>query len=158
MKKILNVVIIVVALAFLVAFAGQKQMPGPNAAEFWNYITKTSPYKEWKFWGDHSGMQPGNAPHGPFHKVYVNDTILNADSIPVPYGSMVVKESFNDIKKMTAITVMYKVKDFNPEAGDWYWVRFSTEGKSGPEGKVDMCIGCHKAKADNDYIFVHQIK
>lgn len=158
MKKTLITVIVVVTVAFLAAHALEDQMPGPNAVEFWTYITKTSPYTEWKFWDDHSEMQPGVAPHGPFHKVYVNDILLNADSTPVPYGSIQVKENYNKDKKMTAITVMYKVKDYNPEGGDWYWAHFSTEGKGGPEGKLDMCIGCHKAKADNDYIFVHQIK
>ena len=158
MKKTLLTVFAVVAVAFLAAHALEDQMPGPDAAEFWTYITKTSPYTEWKFWDDHSGMQPGAAPHGPFHKVYVNDILYDAESTPVPNGAIQVKESYNSDKKMTAITVMYKVKDYNPDGCDWYWARFSTEGKGGPEGKLDMCIGCHKAKAVNDYIFVHQIK
>jgi hypothetical protein len=157
MKKTPFLLFAVVAMAFLAAHALQTK-PGPDAEEFWTYITKTSPYKDWKFWDDHSGMQPGAAPHGPFHKVFVNDVLYEADSIPVPYGSIQVKESFDSEKKLTAITVMYKVKDYNPEGGDWYWARFGTEGEGGPEGKLAMCIGCHKAKAGNDYIFVHQIK
>lgn len=158
MKKISILVIALLAVVILAALALEDQTPAASADEFWTYITKTSPYTEWKFWDDHSGMQPGNAPHGPFHKVYVNDILLKAENTPVPYGSILVKESYNSNKKMTAITVMYKVKDYNPESGDWYWARFSTEGKGGPEGKVDMCIGCHKPKAGNDYIYVHQIK
>ncbi len=46
------------------------EMPGPDPNELWEYITKSSPYKEWSFWSDHQGMQPGRAPHGPLHKVY----------------------------------------------------------------------------------------
>jgi hypothetical protein len=158
MKKALITVFAWVAVAFLAAHALEDKMPGPDADEVWTYITETSPYTQWKFWDDHAGMQPGSAPHGPFHKVYVNDILYNAGTSPVPYGSIQVKESFNNDKKMTAITIMYKVKGYNPEAGDWYWARFSTEGKGGPEGKLEMCIGCHKAKAGNDYVFVHQIK
>ena len=158
MKKTLITVIVVVAVAFLAAHAFDDKMPGPNATEFWTYITETSPYTEWKFWDDFSGMQPGNSPHGAFVKVYVNDILHKAENTPVPFDSIIVKEAFNSDKKMTALTVMYKIKDYNPEGGNWYWVRFSTEGKGGPEGKVAMCIGCHKPKADNDYIFVHKIK
>lgn len=158
MKKRSITLITILGVVFLAAFTLQSQMPGPDADEFWTYITKTSPYTEWKFWEDHEGMQPGNAPHGPFHKVFVNDILLNAESTPVPYGSILVKESYNNNKKMTAITVMYKIKDFNPEAGDWYWARFSSEGKGGPDGKVNMCIGCHSASAENDYMLVHEIK
>ncbi len=158
MKKTFFTAIAILAVALLTVHALEDQMPGPDAKEFWTYITQTSPYTEWKFWDDHSGLQPGNSPHGAFNKVYVNDILLNADSTPVPYGSILVKEGYNANKKMTALTVMYKIKDYNAEAGDWYWARFSTEGKGGPEGKVAMCIGCHKPKADNDYIFVHQIK
>jgi len=158
MKKTLITVFAVAAVAFLTAYAVEGQMPGPDSNEFWTYITETSPYTEWKFWDDFSGMQPSNSPHGAFVKVYVNDTLLNADSTPVPYDSIIVKEGYNKDKKLTALTVMYKIKSYNSEAGDWYWARFSAEGKGGPEGKVNMCIGCHKPKADNDYIFVHEIK
>ena len=158
MNKILITVFAIIALGLLTAHALQDQMPGPNAEEFWTYITKTSPYTEWKFWDDFSGLQPGNSPHGDFVKVYVNDILYNADSTPVPYGSIQVKEAYNKDKKMTAITVMYKVEGYNPDAGDWYWARFSTDGRGGPEGKVNMCIGCHRPKANNDYIYVHSIK
>ena len=158
MKKTLITIIVVVAVAFLTAHAFDDKMPGPNATEFWTYISETSPYTEWKSWDDFSGMQPGNSPHGAFVKVYVNDILHKAEYTPVPFDSIIVKEAFNSDKKMTALTVMYKIKDYNPEGGNWYWVRFSTEGKGGPEGKVAMCIGCHKPKANNDYIFVHQIK
>ena len=53
---------------------------------------------------------------------------------------------------------MYKIKDYNPSAGDWYWVKYSLTGKAGPYGKVQGCIGCHAVKADNDYITIHDIK
>ncbi len=158
MKKSLITVFIIVAATFLVAHALEDQMPGPNAQEFWTYITKTSPYTEWKSWDDFSGIQSSQSPHGAFVKVFVNDILFETNNTPVPYGSILVKEGYNKDKKLTALTIMYKVKDYNSTAGDWYWARFSTEGKGGPEGKVDMCIGCHKPKANNDYIFVHQIK
>lgn len=149
--------ILLLALTFFMGFSTQEDMPPPEAKALWNYITKTSPYSEWGFWEDHKDMQPGNAPHGPFHKVYVNEILLKSTTAPVPYGSIQVKESYDKAKKKTAITVMYKVKDFNPDAGDWYWVKYSLDGKGGPAGKVQGCIGCHGIKAKNDYILVHDL-
>jgi hypothetical protein len=73
MKKVaITIGVLVVMACFLsgsLAFAG---MPGADPDALWHYITKVSPYKEWSFWPDHQGMQPGRAPHGPLHKVYVN--------------------------------------------------------------------------------------
>ena len=102
MKKTLISLIAIMAVAFLSAHALQDQMPGPDAKEFWTYITKTSPYTEWKFWDDYSGMQPGNSPHGAFNKVFVNNILLNAENTPVPYGSILVKEGYNKDKKLIA--------------------------------------------------------
>jgi hypothetical protein len=136
----------------------QSEMPAADPQALWEYITEVSPYQEWGFWEDHKDMQPGNAPHGPFHKVFVNETLLKATGVPAPYGSIQVKESYDKNKEKVAITIMYKVKDYNPEAGDWYWARYSLEGEAGPEGKVQGCIGCHAVKADNDYILVHSLK
>ena len=53
MKKTILTVSVVVVSAFLIAHAVEDKLPGPNAAEFWTYITETSPYTEWKFWEDH---------------------------------------------------------------------------------------------------------
>ena len=158
MKKIFVLILTVAIASLYLSYAAENKMPGADADELWNYITKDSPYTEWGFWEDHSGLLPGKAPHGPYHKVYVNETLLNAGSVPVPYGSIQVKENYNPSKKKVAITVMYKVKGFNPDAGDWFWARYTLSGKSGPVGKVQMCIGYHAVKADNDYITIHTIK
>jgi hypothetical protein len=146
------------AMVLFMGFAPVAEMPGPDAAALWEYITKESPYQEWGFWDDHQDMQPGNSPHGPFHRVFVNEVLLKAGGVPVPYGAIQVKESFDSNKKPTALTVMYKVEGFNPEGGDWFWARYTLEGKAGPAGKVQGCIGCHAVKASNDYILVHDFK
>jgi hypothetical protein len=155
MKKIVISVFAVMALAFIIGSAVGEDMPGANVDEFWTYISETLPYTQWAFFEDHKDMQPGKAPHGPFHKVYVNDILKKAEGAPVPNGSILVKESYNEQKQKTAITVMYKIDGYNPAAGDWWWARYSTEGKGGPAGKLEMCLGCHQAKKANDYVFVH---
>jgi hypothetical protein len=133
-------------------------MPGPNPADLWNYITKVSPYKEWSSWPDHQGVQPGRAPHGPIHRVYVNDRALNSPKPPVQHGSIQVKESYNKAEKLMAITVMYKVPKYNPKDGDWFWVKYTPKGKAKPFGKPAGCIGCHGTRVRNDFILVHDFR
>lgn len=158
MKKMVVFGILLSAIIVLASAGPYSEMPAADAQELWDYITKVSPYTDWGFWEDHKDMHPGNAPHGPFHKIFVNETLLNATGVPAPYGSIQVKESYNNNKEKVALTVMYKIKGFNPEAGDWYWARYSLDGKAGPMGKVQGCIGCHAVKADNDYMLVHSLK
>jgi hypothetical protein len=134
------------------------EMPGPDAAALWKYITEESPYTQWSFWPDHKGMQPGRSPHGAFHKVLVNKPALEATSVPIPDGSIVVKENFTADKKMAALTIMYKVKGYDPDNGDWYYAKYDPDGTIGPAGKVRGCIACHAGNAKNDYIFVHAFK
>jgi hypothetical protein len=133
-------------------------MPGPDAAALWHYMTETSPYNEWGFWPDHQGIQPGRAPHGPLHKVFVNDRALNSPEPPVQYGSIQVKESYDKARELKAITVMYKVNGYNPKDGDWFWAKYTPGGKVTSSGKPSWCVSCHRARARNDYITVHEFK
>lgn len=153
-KKITGLVIF--CLSVFMVTTSLAKMPGADPGELWEYITKTSPYTQWKFWDDHQGMLEGRAPHGPFHKVYVNDKAYSSSAAPLAYGAIEVKENYNKKKKLAAITVMYKVKGYNPKAGDWFWVKYSPEGRARPYGKVKGCIGCHGA--DNDFVTVHEFE
>lgn len=158
MKKILLVNLILIVTFMLGIGLAFSEMPSADPVELWNYITKVSPYKEWQFWPDHQEMQPGRAPHGPLHKVYVNDRIFNSPKPPVQYGSIQVKENYNKAKELQAITVMYKVLDYNPGAGDWFWAKYSPQGDAKPYGKPDGCVGCHGTRASNDFILIHEFK
>lgn len=155
-----NVFIGLAVLSFCVVFGTLvfAEMPGSDAASLWKYITKESPYKNWSFWQDHQGMQAGRAPHGPLHKVYVNDRALKSPKPPVQYGAIQVKENYSKNKELKAITVMYKIKGYNPNDGDWFWVKYSPDGKADKAGKPKGCIGCHGTRANNDFILVHEFK
>ena len=157
MKKFVISISVIFACA-IIAVNAFAEMPSPDPDVLWKYITKESPYKQWSFWPDHQGVQPGRAPHGPLHKVYVNDRALNSSQPPVQYGSIVVKENYGKDKQLKAITVMYKVTDYNPDAGDWFWVKYSPDGKADKFGKPAGCVGCHGTRAANDFILVHEFK
>lgn len=156
MKK--KIVITLMAMGFIFGTIAFAEMPGPDPDALWKYITEESPYTNWGFWPDHQGMQPGRAPHGPLHKVYVNDRALNSPQPPVQYGSIAVKENYGKDKKLKAITVMYKVSGYNPDDGDWYWAKYSSAGKADKFGKPEGCVGCHGTRAANDFILVHEFK
>lgn len=148
------------ALPFCLLLPGNSsaELPAPVPDAVWQYITKISPYTEWSFWPDHQGMQKGNAPHGPYHKVYVNTPALQSAGPPVQYGSMLVKENYSKRKVLTDITLMFKVAGYNPRAGDWFWAKYSPTGEARLFGKVRGCIGCHGGGTDSDYILTHQFK
>jgi len=128
---------------------------GPNATALWTYITNESPYTGWSFWDDQQGMQAGRGPYGTLHKIYVNDRLRNSHATPAPYGSICVKENYDGDKKLAAITVMCKVQGFNPENGDWLWVRYGPGGRPEKEGKIQECIECHRSQKHNDFIVAH---
>jgi len=71
------------------------------------------------------------------------------------------KGNYMPDKKLAAITVMYKVVGYNPEIGDWFWARYTPDGKVEAEGKsgmADMCIGCHGKAKGNDFLFTGALK
>lgn len=146
---------VIVAVSLFFSALAYAEMPGPEADALWKYITETSDYTTWGFWPDHQGLQEGDAPHAPLHKVYVNEPALKSASAPVNYGAILVKENIGKDKQLKALTVMYKVKDYNPEAGDWFWVKYGVDGKAAKSGKPAGCINCHSGAADSDYMLVH---
>ncbi len=147
-----KLIFLAVLMALAVAAHAASDMPGADADALWKHLTETD-YRSWGSWPDHQGMQPGKAPHGPFHIVYVNNVGL-VKGHPKPVGSMVVKENFSPDKKLTAITVMYKAPGYNPVAGDWFWVKYTPEGAVEKAGMPKGCIACRSARADMDYIMV----
>ena len=135
------------------------KLPGPDPGGLWIYLTQSNPYKNWAFWWDHKDFQPGREPHGAFHRIYVNLKARRSYQAPVQYGTIIVEENYNRDKKLESIAVMYKIKGFNPEGGDWFWVKYLPD-RWPPEvqGKVSDCINCHRSMESNDFIFSHELK
>ncbi len=73
-------------------------------------------------------------------------------------NSIIVKENYTPDKELVAVTVMYKVRGYNPEAGDWFWAKYGPRFEILAEGKVQDCLTCHSSVKDNDYIFSGKVK
>lgn len=157
MKKFLYVLFVLVGiLGFSGSLLCAGDMPAADAAKVWSHITETNPYLGWGFWPGYTGIYPGKSPHGKFLKLYANAQALKAarEGKPMPDGAIIVKENYGEDKKtLMAITPMYKVKGYNPEAGDWFWAKYEPSGKVLKEGKVKGCIDCHRAQEEKDWLF-----
>ncbi len=154
-KQLVLAVMAIFLVGTAMVFAG---MPGADPDALWTHITQENPYTKWGFWPDHQGMQEGRAPHGPLHKVYVNEPALGSAKPPVQFGAIAVKENYGKDKELKAITVMYKIEGYNPSDGDWFWAKYSPDGKVDKFGKPKGCVGCHGTRAANDFILVHEFK
>ncbi len=129
-------------------------LPGPNAASLYTYITAEDNYRDWSLWPGKGRKFKARAPLGVI-TTYVNENALYSikASKKMVNGSIIVTENYNERGKLLALFVMYKIKGYNPSAGDWYWVEYNPKGKPIVAGRVDACINCHSKKKDNDYIF-----
>lgn len=135
--------------------------PAPDGKAVIDYITKDNPYQQWDLWPGKDKLYKGQHPHGAFLTTYVSPLALGA--IEAKGGTMldtsfVVKENYTPEKTLAAITVMYKKEGYNPEGGDWFWLKFTPDGSIEAEGKVAGCIGCHKSVEGNDWLFTGPIK
>ena len=157
-KKVLTGCLAIIMMLSVGSLTMAEDMPSPDGDALWNYISKVSPYTKWLFWPDHEGMMDGRAPHGPQHKVFVNKQALDSPTPPLQYGAIEVKENYSKDNELKAITVMYKIKDYNPKDGDWFWAKYSPTGETLKAGKLKGCIGCHSTRVTNDFVLVHEFK
>ena len=158
MKKQLLIIFTIVSILKFTAFladAGEDKVPA-EAEKVWTHITACNPYLGWGTWPGYPGIYPGKSPHGAFLKLYANGLALKAarEGKPMPEGAIIVKENYGkDQKTLMAITPMYKVKGYNPDAGDWFWAKYEPTGKALKSGKVKGCIDCHRTQEDKDWLF-----
>ena len=133
----------------------------PKGAILWEQLKKMDYKAKFKMWPGKTSLYQGTEPHGSLLTTYVNiPALMNivGKKGVLPEGSIVIKENYSADKKLMSVTVMYKVRAYNPDAGDWFWAKYAPDGKVEAEGKVDACIKCHSAKKDNDYIQTGSLK
>jgi len=159
----------VLALMMIVPFSCTKPLEEPDLAaltkseisgeRLWQRISEDSDYHQYRQWPDHQGMQPGQAPHGVLHEVFVNKNIYDALPVDeeVPYGSILVKENYNASRELDKFTVMAKVEGYSPEHNDWFWAAIAPDGTILAEGEPQGCLNCHTGMAENDYIIIKNV-
>jgi len=141
--------------------AAEGKVLAPEGKAVVGYLTKTVEYRSWPHWPGKGSLYQGQHPHGAFLTTYVNPEAAKAISAragTLPDGAMVVKENYSADKQLAAITVMYRVKGYNPEGGDWFYLKYAPDGSIDKEGKVAGCIGCHAAVRGNDWLFTGPVK
>ncbi len=135
------------------------KMPPPEAGAVLTYITMTAPYGKYQYWPGRVGFYKGQHPHGAWLTLSVNETGMSAlkkGAKIFPPGSIIAKENYTPEEKLAALTIMYKVKGYDPEHNDWFWAKYNYEkGKFVVDkaGKVAGCIKCHEGAKDVDYAF-----
>jgi hypothetical protein len=144
-----------------VVFAGMGNMPAADGKAVYEYITQTSPYQTWPLYPGKDKFYKGQHPHGALLTSYVNDVALAGIQNKVGTlsdGAIIIKENYMPDKALGAVTVMYRVKGYDPDAGDWFWAKYKADGSIEKEGKVAGCISCHRAVIMNDWIFTSPVK
>ncbi|WP_051694461.1 cytochrome P460 family protein [Desulfohalovibrio reitneri] len=113
-------------------------------------------YTAWELWPGTEKMYEGQHPHGAYLTTYVNDTAMQAIKrmdVPLPAGSIIVKENYNKDKKLMAVTAMEKMDGFAPDSGDWYYIKYTSDGEIQASGDVESCRTCHAQASHHDYLF-----
>lgn len=138
----------------------QVPLPAADAEKLNEYIVRYSPYQSWELWPGKGRLYKGTEPHGSLLTTFVNEDAYYSirKKGGMAYDSIIVKENYSGDKKFVALTVMYKLKGYNPEGGDWFWAKYAPDGKVLASGKLEACLGCHGKMKDNDFIWTDKVK
>lgn len=147
------------------AAAQEVQAPDTTGAGLWAHMQRANFKQNWSTWPGKGKLYRGREPHGALLTTYLNglayDALTNKAG-KMPAGAIIVKENYAPDSTLAATTVMYKVPEYNPEAGNWFWVKFLADGTvdmgGKAQGRVPMCIQCHGAQKSNDYVFTGSLK
>ncbi|MBI4294907.1 MAG: cytochrome P460 family protein [Chloroflexi bacterium] len=161
MKRVTSVSMVIALLFILVACAPKPALPRADGRDLYNYITGTAQYTGWKMWPGKQALYPGTEPHGMLLTTYVTDgafSAINGKKGSISNGSIIVKENYMPDKTLAAVTVMYKVKGYDPANNDWFWLKYAPDGTINVQGKAQGCIDCHGQARNNDFIWTSPLK
>lgn len=118
------------------------------ADQLWNYLLSNN-YKHWSAAPGNSAAQyrpskttqvdSDSSYHGPLVKSYVNRT-ASANPTNPNVGSILVLESYRNDESLESVYVMYQTEGYNPQANDWYWVKYNPDGSVAQKEKTPSVI------------------
>ncbi len=135
-------------------------LPDTNGEDVYAYITEENNYRNWDTWPLKDEIYASTSIHGPLLSTYVSDNAVPAirnRGGELPYGSLIVRESYDAEGELREIGVRYKAAGYDPEHNDWFWAAYKPEGEIIIEGMVESCLDCHSIEAKNDYIYTSYI-
>jgi hypothetical protein len=126
---------------------------------FWEYIVKKdAAYNTWKVMSRGIADESIENPHGSDSVSYANKVAVD-DPKSLPVGSILVREDYDKGKRLS-ISVLYRVKDYDKQHGNWYWIKYLEDGsvarnadKKSIAGRVASCIECHTKAGGRDFVF-----
>jgi hypothetical protein len=170
MNRPLGLFVSIATVAILACSPGQQQetgtpsmgaaLPDTTATSLWSHLEDADYTVNFQLWPQKGELYPGTEPHGMLLTTYLNDVAFDAlagKAGAMPVGAIVVKENYMPDSILAAITVMYKVDGYNPDFGDWFFVKRLANGTIEASGRVPMCQTCHSAQTANDYLFTGPI-
>ena len=136
-----------------------------RAADLWKTMEG---YTSWQPYPGKPGWQEGGRPHGKWVKYFINSKAGESPTKP-GYGSIIIKENYGakDSKSLGAVTVMQKVRGYDSDNADWFWVKFDPKGgvMKNPmgislagrvaKGMKKGCISCHSNADGNDFLYIN---
>ena len=140
--------------------ATRPQTPEEFHDTFWRYLVKKdAAYNTWKALEHELPKDEVENPHSTVSRTYANE-VAAKDPEKLPLGSILVREDYDDKRKRQSVSVLYRVKDYDKEHGNWYYLRFTETGAimKGQDtkplaGKVASCIECHAKASGKDFVF-----
>lgn len=118
------------------------------AADLWEEIAG---YDSWSQTDEWTGVQPSGRVHGAYVQIWHNQLAFDNTSGEAPDGAISVKENYDAADgEPNKVFVQKKIAGYDPDNGDWFWARYSTDGTVETAGSVSGCYDCH-AGATVDY-------
>jgi len=66
----------------------------------------------------------------------------------LPAEAFIVKENYAPDSSLVAVTAMYKVDEYDPGQGNWFWAKYTPDGSVDASGSVTSYQECHADGAD----------
>ena len=70
-----------------------------------------------------------------------------------PDGSLLIKENFDQHKRLQTITAMLKLPGYDAQDRNWVMAAYKPDGSPLFYGKVASCINCHAIARNTDFVF-----